>query len=108
MLAIARAQLARFAPELRDEPIQLRHLDGPPDGPRYAVSVGICRRTEACPHGIAAQQPCPVLNCEQRQSLRMLLDRNGEPLELLRNGVRWESEAPTDTQPRKAARSRPR
>jgi hypothetical protein len=89
MLQVAREHLAQLDADLRDEPIYLRMLDGPPGAPRYAVYVGACRREGACPHGVEDVKPCPVLDCELRHSLRLLLDRDGQLVEVLRSGVRW-------------------
>lgn len=89
MLKVAREHLKRLDPDLRDEPIHLRMLDGPPGSPRYAVYVGVCRRAGECPYGVADVVPCPVLDCELRHALRLLLDREGNPVEVLQNGVRW-------------------
>lgn len=89
MIQVAREHLARLDAELRDEPIHLRALDGPPGAPRYAVYVGLCARQGPCPHGVEELNPCPVLDCELRHSLRMLLDREGNLVEVLRSGVRW-------------------
>ncbi|NWF80072.1 MAG: hypothetical protein HXY37_08490 [Chloroflexi bacterium] len=89
MLRVAREHLNVLDPDLRDEPIHLRMLDGPPGAPRYAVYVGACRRDGDCPYGVEMITPCPVLNCELRNSLRLLLDREGNLVEVLQSGVRW-------------------
>lgn len=89
MLKVAREHLVQLDDELRDEPIHLRMLDGPPGAPRYAVYVGACERHGPCPYGVEGITPCPVLDCELRHSLRMLLDREGNLVEVLRSGVRW-------------------
>lgn len=89
MLQVAREHLTQLDADLRDEPIHLRMLDGPPGAPRYAVYVGACRRESVCPHGVSHVKPCPVLDCELRHSLRLLLDREGKLIEVLRSGVRW-------------------
>lgn len=91
MLQVAREHLRRIDATLSDAPLHLHQLDGPPGGPRYAVSVGVCRRSAACPYGVAEGQPCTVLDCELRDAVRLLLDRDGNLLEVLRNGVRWSS-----------------
>lgn len=89
MLKVAREYLNQLDPDLRGEPIHLRMLDGPPGAPRYAVYVGACRRDGDCPYGVEAITPCPVLNCELRNSLRLLMDREGKLVEVLHGGVRW-------------------
>lgn len=89
MLQVAREHLRELDEELHEEPIHLRMLDGPPGAPRYAVYIGACEREGPCPYGVAEQNPCPVLDCQQRHSLRMLLDREGKLVEVLRSGVRW-------------------
>ncbi|HMQ30925.1 MAG TPA: hypothetical protein PKD53_09360 [Chloroflexaceae bacterium] len=91
MVKVAGDHLGELDSALRDEPIHLRMLDGPPGAPRYAVYVGTCERPGPCPHGVEEITPCPVLNCALRHSLRMLLDRDGNLVEVLRGGVRWTS-----------------
>lgn len=89
MLQVAREHLHELDPVLQQQPIHLRMLDGPPGSPRYAVYVGACERPGPCPHGVEHEHPCPILDCELRHSLRMLLDREGNLVEVLRSGVRW-------------------
>jgi hypothetical protein len=89
MLQVAREHLRELDEGLHEEPIHLRMLDGPPGAPRYAVYIGACEREGPCPYGVADQNPCPVLDCQLRHSLRMLLDREGKLVEVLRSGVRW-------------------
>jgi hypothetical protein len=89
MLKVARDHLKELDQALLDEPIHLRMLDGPPGAPRYAIYVGTCERQGPCPHGVENVTPCPILDCELRHSLRMLLDRDGNLVEVLRSGVRW-------------------
>jgi hypothetical protein len=91
MLRVAREHVRRLNMGLDEEPIHLRMLDGPPGAPRYAVYVGACMSEGGCPHGISDRTTCPVLECKLRHSLRMLLDRDGNLVELLRGGVRWTS-----------------
>lgn len=91
MLQVARDHLRQLDSELLDAPLHLRMLDGPPGAPRYAIYVGVCERKGPCPHGVEEVSPCPVLDCELRHSLRMLLDRDGNLVEVLRGGVRWTS-----------------
>ncbi len=91
MLKVARDHLAELDSALCDKPIHLKMLDGPPGAPRYAVYVGTCERPGPCPYGVEDITPCPVLNCSLRHSLRMLLDRDGNIVEVLRSGVRWAS-----------------
>ena len=89
MIKVARDHLSQLDTALRDEPIHLRMLDGPPGAPRYAVYVGVCERQGPCPYSAETQKPCPILDCELRHSLRLLLDREGKLGEVLRSGVRW-------------------
>jgi hypothetical protein len=89
MLKVARDHLKQLDAALRDEPIHLRMLDGPLGAPRYAVYVGTCERDGPCPHSVEHVTPCPVLDCDLRHSLRLLLDREGNLIEVLRSGVRW-------------------
>ncbi len=89
MLAIAQEHLIQLDKDLSDEPLHLRMLDGPPGAPRYAVYVGVCEREGPCPYGVEHISPCPIIDCDLRHSLRMLLDREGKLVEVLRGGVRW-------------------
>ena len=89
MLKVAREHLKHLDAELYDELIHLRMLDGPPGAPRYAVYVGACERDGPCPYSVEDVTPCPILDCDLRHSLRLLLDRDGKLVEVLRSGVRW-------------------
>lgn len=89
MLKVAREHLKQLDDALAQEPIKMRMLDGPVGAPRYAIYVGTCEREGPCPHGVEQITPCPILNCELRHSLRLLLDREGNLVEVLRSGVRW-------------------
>lgn len=91
MIRVARGHLSLIEPGLKDAPLQLHMLDGPPGAPRYAVSVSRCRRQGPCPHGTLDGQPCTVRECALREALRMLLNRDGELVEVIRDGLRWES-----------------
>ena len=91
MIRVARGHLSAIEPGLKDAPLQLRMLDGPPGAPRYAVSISRCLRQGPCPYGVEPGQACTVHDCELREALRMLLNREGEVVEVIRDGVRWES-----------------
>jgi hypothetical protein len=92
MLTIARAYIREHLPELKDAPLRLRMLDGPPGSPRYTVTIEKCS-PGACPHGIepdlAAAGACPVRSCEARHSIRLLLDRDGAVVSIIRSDLHW-------------------
>jgi hypothetical protein len=91
MLRVARDHLSAIEPGLEDAPLRLHTLDGPPGSPRYAVSVSRCRRQGPCPYDVVDEQLCSVHECAQREALRMLLNRDGEVVEIIRDGLRWDS-----------------
>lgn len=92
MLEVAHRYVCEHAPELADAKIVLHMLDGPAEAPRYAVSIYTCLRTGPCPHhvSVADQERCPVLDCVERQALRLLLSREGEVIEVIRDSIRWD------------------
>jgi hypothetical protein len=90
MLRVARAHLNKLAPELRGAPIHLHQLDGPPNAPRYAVSVEACQSAQGCPHGVSDPQLCPIVVCSQRRAIRLLLSREGELMQMINDDRRWE------------------
>jgi hypothetical protein len=79
-------------PELKDQPLRLRTLDGPPGSPRYSVTVEICPRGN-CPRDIPSELAqageCPVLVCPLRRSVRLLFDRGGAVIQETRGRVHW-------------------
>lgn len=91
MLGVARAHLRAIEPGLAEAPLRLRTLDGPPGSPRYAVSVSRCGRQGPCPHGVAEGEACAVRECALREAIRMLLGREGAVVEVIRDGLRWDS-----------------
>lgn len=92
MLNVAQKYLSQHAPEMRDVPLRVRSLDGPPGSPRYTVTAEACVAGE-CPYGVsramAAAGNCPILDCELRHSVRLLFDRQGELVEDMRSGIHW-------------------
>ena len=92
LLLAARAYLGERIPELKNEPLRLHALDGPPGSPRYSVTVEVCP-AGACPHGIAAEVArtgqCPIKICPLRRSVRLLLDRHGTVLQQTESTVHW-------------------
>lgn len=90
--AIVEAYIAQYAPDLQAAPIHIQRLDGPPDGPRYAVSIETCSVRE-CPFQVALDVEqagdCPISRCRLRCSLRLLLDRQGTILSARRGSVHW-------------------
>jgi hypothetical protein len=89
MLKVAREHLCAIEPRLKDAPLSMRTLDGPPGSPRYAIWVTACTRSGPCPHGFTNEQGCSVHYCPLRDSFRMLFTREGQLVELIRDGVRW-------------------
>ncbi|MEI8306749.1 MAG: hypothetical protein WCF99_06735 [Chloroflexales bacterium] len=91
MLRVARAHLSKLAPELRSSTrLRLRQLDGPPGSPRFAVSVDMCRNVGVCAYGVTDTDTCPIFACTQRRAIRLLLSREGELLQVITDGLRWE------------------
>lgn len=92
MLSVAQKYVNQHVPELKDVPLRVRSLDGPPGAPRYTVTAEECR-ADTCPYGVsqetAAAGNCPILKCQLRHSLRLLLDRQGEVVEDVRSEIHW-------------------
>jgi hypothetical protein len=92
LLAIAQTYLVLHMPELRATRLQIRMLDGPPGGPRYAVTAELCT-TARCPYGVAQATAdsgeCPVHNCPLRDSVRLLMNRRGDVVQSVRSGIHW-------------------
>jgi hypothetical protein len=92
LLWLARRYLAERAPELKDAPLRIRMLDGPPDSPRYAVTVEACK-PGPCPHGVprevADAGACRVPVCPLRDTLRLLFTRDGELVQVTHSDMHW-------------------
>jgi hypothetical protein len=92
LLAVAQRYLCQHLPELRDARPRIRMLDGPPGSPRYAVTVEACRPVP-CPHGVpravADAGECPIRDCPIRNTVRLLLDLEGEVVQVTRSGIHW-------------------
>lgn len=90
LLAVVQTYLNREVPELRDAPLQLRRLDGPPGSPCYAAIAETCDAT-VCPRSnqATASSQCGVLDCPLRCSMRLLLDRRGGIIQVTRSGIHW-------------------
>lgn len=92
LVKVARVYLAERLPFLKDAPLRIHMLDGPPGSPRYSVSVERCRPV-ACPHDIppedSANGRCPIIDCPVRHSLRLLFDRNGQLMNASESGIHW-------------------
>jgi hypothetical protein len=88
----AQAYVSEQLPELRDLPMRLQALDGPPDSPRYAVTLEACV-ARVCPRGIsdeaASSGRCGVLDCPLRRSARLLLDEEGVVVHATISGIHW-------------------
>src|SRR5262245_60939586 len=91
-LSAAQMYIGEHVPELRDLPLQLQLLDGPPGSPRYAATIEACVAT-VCPHGFSAQanssRQCGVLDCPLRRSARLLLDCQGAVMQATISGIHW-------------------
>ena len=91
-LSAAQMYVGEHLPELRDMPLRLQLLDGPPDSPRYAVTLEACIAT-VCPRGFGAQADssgqCGVLDCPLRRSVRLLLDCQGTVMHATISGIHW-------------------
>jgi hypothetical protein len=91
-LALARRYIAQHFPELRDAPLQVHQLDGPPDAPRFAVTAELCTAS-ACPHHItredAANGRCDVATCSLRHTVRLLFDQDGSVVQMTRSDLHW-------------------
>jgi hypothetical protein len=92
LLSAVQIYLCQRAPELRDAPLQLRVLDGPPGAPRYVATAEICDPS-CCPRAGSMQVPasshCSVLDCPLRCSMRLLLDQRGSIMQATRSGIHW-------------------
>ncbi len=92
MLRIAQKYVSLHMPEFQNVPLRVRSLDGPPGSPRYTVTAEACCAS-VCPYGVspttAAAGDCPILECQLRDSIRLLLDRQGQVLEEMRSGIHW-------------------
>lgn len=92
LLIVAHTYVSQHVPELKAAPMQLRMLDSPPGSPSCAVTAEVCLASD-CPNGIpaavAASGQCSVRDCPLRCSLRLLLDRRGVVMHVIRSGVHW-------------------
>ncbi len=90
-LALAQTYLTMNMPEMAGARLQVRMLDGPPGGPRYAVMAELCPRV--CPRGtppaLAAAGKCGEADCPLRRSVRLLFDRRGTMVQASRSGIHW-------------------
>jgi hypothetical protein len=91
-LSAAQTYVSEHLPELRNRPLRLQLLDGPPGSPRYAAMVEACVAS-SCPRGYSAQAAssgqCGVLDCPLRRSARLLLDRHGAVMHATISGIHW-------------------
>lgn len=93
VLGLAREYLNENMPNLCRAPLSLHLLDGPPGSPRFAVSVQQCDYQNNCPLGVEpqlAKTKCPYINCDLRESARLLIDREGAIVKVLESGTRWD------------------
>jgi hypothetical protein len=91
-LSAVQTYVSQHLPELREMPLRLQLLDGPPDAPRYAATLEGCVAS-VCPHGFSAQADagghCGVLDCPLRRSARLLLDSQGTVIHATISGIHW-------------------
>jgi hypothetical protein len=91
-LIAAQAYVGEHLPELRNMPLRLQLLDGPPGSPRYAATIEACVAT-VCPRGFGAQADssgqCGVLDCPLRRSARLLLNSQGAVIHATISGIHW-------------------
>ncbi|HEX9372222.1 MAG TPA: hypothetical protein VF897_14500 [Roseiflexaceae bacterium] len=92
LVNVAQTYLSQNMPDMKGAKVKVRMLDGPPGSPRYAASAELCVAGQ-CPYGVtpavASSGHCPVLDCELRHAVRLLLDRRGTVLHASRNGIHW-------------------
>lgn len=92
LIKVARAYLSEHQPALKEAPLRIHLLDGPPGSPRYAVSIEQCR-ANGCPYEVppedAANGRCPIIDCPVRHSIRLLFDRNGTLVNASESGIHW-------------------
>lgn len=92
LLNVAREYLAQKMPELSGAALTIRQLDGPAEGPRFAVTAERCNAME-CPFGIprhvADMGACPRAQCHLRSTVRLLMRRSGEVVNTTRSGIHW-------------------
>ena len=92
VIRLAQAYVCKNLFELKDVPLHVRVLDGPPGSPRYSVTAEVCI-ARSCPHGtpiaIAAAGNCTIHSCPLRRSARLLLDARGTVLQVTQSGIHW-------------------
>jgi len=92
ILNAAHEYIQQYAPELQDTPLVLRVLDGPANAPHFSATAEKCG-AHVCPYGvspeIAACGKCPISECSLRCSVRLLLDRSGAVIQVLRGSTHW-------------------
>ncbi|MCU0495689.1 MAG: hypothetical protein MUD01_29240 [Chloroflexaceae bacterium] len=92
LLGVARDYLEEHAPQLKEVPLTLRQLDGPPGSPRFVVFGDACDHKQACPLGVqpeVAEKNCPVIDCAMRHSIRLLLNREGDVVKVSEGTIHW-------------------
>jgi hypothetical protein len=91
-LALAQKYLEEQFPEVGEVTIRIRQLDGPPGSPRYAATAEICSAC-TCPQGVPRAQAlageCAVARCPMRRTIRLLLSRDGELMQVTNNELHW-------------------
>ncbi len=89
---IAQTYIQQQVPELRQAPLNIRILDGPPSAARYAVTAEVCRAS-SCVRKNADQHPtpssCDVPDCPLRLSVRMLVDQAGDIVQVMQSSIHW-------------------
>jgi hypothetical protein len=89
-ITIARRYIKQHMPELEGAALRVRQLDGPPDAPRFVVTVEHCP-SEHCPHGRekSPEGTCDVESCALRSSARLLIMRDGQVIQVTSSDLHW-------------------
>jgi hypothetical protein len=92
LVPVVRSYVQERYPELTNARLSIRRLDGPPGSPRYAASLELCDVTR-CPFHVGATDVeaghCPHRDCQLREALRLLLDRNGTVVQVHQSHLHW-------------------
>ncbi len=92
LVPIVRSYVQEHYPELANARLSIKRLDGPPGSPRYAASLEQCHIAR-CPYHVsaadAAEGHCPHQDCQLREALRLLLDRNGAVVHVHQSHIHW-------------------
>jgi hypothetical protein len=94
-VAIAQRYLRRVMPAMEQARYTVHALDGPPGGPRFAVTAELCD-VSSCPRGITPEQAaggrCLQRACPLRHTARLLLNGNGDVVLVTSSDLHWTSD----------------